>query len=130
MQTPGEDRMPGPLEPRLRARLEPLARREHRLRLSLMLAGCWAITGLAGWGFMGLENLLGWSSWLALPLAGTLGLALSLLMIFRFARYSPDWRSLARQIESQYPDLDGRLLTAVQQRESGPEAGYLQQRVI
>jgi len=48
------------IDSRLRARLEPLARSKHRLRLSLMLAGCWAVAGFAGLGLMALENLIGW----------------------------------------------------------------------
>ncbi|HEY5910347.1 MAG TPA: hypothetical protein VJA21_07060, partial [Verrucomicrobiae bacterium] len=119
------------LHPRLQARLEPLARRQRRLRLWLLLGTCWAITGLVGLGLMGLENVVGWSSRLTLPAVALLGVILCVTVGVRVGLKKKDWRTLARQVEAKHPDLDGRLLTAVQQepRATG-ELSYLQQRVL
>ncbi len=116
--------------PRLRSLLGPLARRNQLLRLSLALTACWALIGLAGLGFMALENALSLASWLELPGLGLLSVVLSVFVTLRFARQQPDWRALARKIEAQHPDLDGRLLTAVQQPVRSEESGYLQRRVL
>jgi len=117
--------------PLLRERLEPLARRSRHLRLWFKLAGCWALAALAGLGLMALQDAVGWSSWLALPLVAAVGLVLAAIVLIRARRTPPDFRSLAREIESRHPELDGRLLTVVEQEAPGNGGlGYLQQRVL
>ena len=56
---------------------------------------------------------------------------MEVVLLIQNARTEPDWRHLARLIETRYPQLDGRLLTAVQQNpNAGQELNYLQQRVL
>ena len=80
---------------------------------------------------MGLQQLIGWSTPLSLPLVATAGLVAAAVIWSRTRRGEADWRSLARQVESAHPKLEGRLITAVQQQVgSGGEFDYLQQRVL
>ena len=80
---------------------------------------------------MGLQRLTGWSTPLSLPLVATAGLVAAAVIWSRTRRGEADWRSLARQVESAHPKLEGRLITAVQQQVgSGGEFDYLQQRVL
>jgi hypothetical protein len=88
------------IHPRLRSRLELLAHRKQRLKLAMLFAICWGITGVAGLGLMGLQAVVGWYSWLALPLVGLLGLVLSVVVLLRVGHQPPDWRKLAREIEA------------------------------
>jgi len=60
-----------------------------------------------------------------------MGIGAALVLLVRHARTEPDWRHLAHLIETRYPQLDGRLLTAVQQNaNAGHELNYLQQRLL
>jgi len=119
------------IHPLLKAQLEPLARRQHRLKLWSRLTTCWSIAALAGLVVMGLERMVGWSTPLSLPLIAIAGLVAAVVVGFRTRRGEADWRSLARRVEAAYPELDGRLITAVQQEAgTSDEFTYLQQRVL
>src|SRR5205814_31355 len=98
----------------LLARLEHVASRQRRLCLWLKLAASWAVAALLGLGVNLLQRQIGWSSSLALPCIGFLGVAAALIILMRHSRSKPDWRELATQIEARHPELDGRLITAVQ----------------
>jgi hypothetical protein len=66
-----------------------------------------------------------------MPLVMLAGIGLALIAAIRIGRTKPDHRELARQIEARHPDLDGRLLTAIQQRPNADgQLDYLQQRVL
>jgi hypothetical protein len=59
------------------------------------------------------------------------GAIAALIVMLRHRRTEPDLRRLACQIETHRPELDGRLLTAVQQiAPPGSALGYLQERVV
>src|SRR5439155_10803009 len=78
-----------------------------------------------------LERNSGWALSFATTLIIAAGIIAAFIIGVRQARREPDWRGLARQIEMRSPQLDGRLLTAVQQTASpGAELNYLQQRLI
>ncbi|HWI57465.1 MAG TPA: hypothetical protein VNZ22_09575, partial [Bacillota bacterium] len=119
------------LHPLLREQLEPLARRRQAFGFWRQLAGAWAVAALVALAILGLQRLVGWSSVISLPLSGLIGLALAAWVLLRARRRAPDWRAIALQLEAAHPELQGRLLTAVQQdaRTSG-QLDYLQQRVI
>src|SRR5262249_3642162 len=58
-------------------------------------------------------------------------LVTAFILTTRKAATPTDWRLLALKIEKQHPELNGRLLTAVEQPvKPGGELGYLQQRGI
>ncbi|MGA2864343.1 MAG: hypothetical protein ABSF95_07630 [Verrucomicrobiota bacterium] len=119
-----------PIERHLKARLEPLARRRRQLRLWWRVAACWAGAGLVGLGLVALQRASGWTSALACPVLALLSAGAVSWVLLRQRREEPDWRALARQVECQHPDLDGRLLTAIQQAPKGGGAlGFMQERL-
>jgi len=108
-----------------------VAHRQERVRLWLQLAVCWAVSAAVGLGLGRLRH----ESVREIP-REELGLALvatgvAVFLIWRWRKLRPDYRAVARVIELQHPELNGRLLTAVQQS-YGPQAeiGYLQGRLI
>ncbi len=119
------------IAPLLQKQLEPVARRYRRLQLWRGLAVCWALAALAGVAVIGIYQLTGWWTSLALPLLAGATLA-GAVMVWRGARkMTLDFRWIARQIEQEHPELHTLLLTAVEQQpQDGAELGYLQQRVI
>src|SRR5262245_27047552 len=99
----------------LKAHLEPLLRRQALVRLWLKLAACWGIATLLGLGAFVLQYAGVWSLPFALPIIAIAGAVAALVITLRNGRHEPNWRGLARRIEIKHPELDGRLLTAVQQ---------------
>jgi len=115
----------------LKALLLRVRIRQRRLQLWATLACCWAGAALLSLLVLVLERQTGWASWLATPLLVIAAILASLTHFIHRSRSQPDWRQLAQQIEMRFPDLDGRLLTAVQQTApNGGELNYLQQRVL
>jgi hypothetical protein len=115
----------------LEARLLRVANRERRLRLWCKIAACWALWGLAALLLGIVERQGNWSLPFAVPLIGILAFANALVLVIRHFGESPNLRRVAQRVETTFPELDGRLLTAVQQqRRAGEELDYLQQRVV
>jgi hypothetical protein len=119
------------MTPLLEARLQRVVGRRQRLRLWCKLAGCWAGAAALGLGLVTLQRQTGWTSSLALPVVGLAGLAAAGWVAARHRRLQTDWRAVACEIEARHPELDGRLLTAVQQQvQPGGELDYLQERLV
>src|SRR5262245_52719390 len=120
-----------PMHSHLKDHLDPVARRQRRLRLWRKLAWCWGTTAVLGLCAVALHRSGIWSSALTLPLIALAGAVAGLIIVLRNGRVEPDWRAIARQIEVKHPELDGRLLTAVQQ-EAKPDGplNYLQERLV
>ena len=52
-------------------------------------------------------------------------------LILRQGTAEPDYRALAKQVEQKHPELNGLLLTAVQQPAAGGgSSGYLHRRLL
>ncbi|MBK9138313.1 MAG: hypothetical protein IPM17_06045 [Verrucomicrobia bacterium] len=119
------------ISPVLKARLRPLAQRQRRLDLWKRLAICWLLCAGVGLAVLTLQELGGWSSSLALPLVFAAGVIAAAVTVVRHRRQRDNWRELARQIEARHPELNGVLLTAVQQTPDPRRGlGFLQERVL
>src|SRR5439155_14020015 len=115
----------------LKTLLQRVATRQRRCRLWSKLSAVWAAAACVGLLVLFLERQTGWASWLAAPLLATIGIISLLILLARHSRTEPDLRRLACQIEERFPQLDGRLLTSIQQDTApGVEPSYLQQRVL
>lgn len=115
----------------LNARLVRVANRERRLRLWCKIAACWALWGLLAIILGIVERQSGWSLPLGGPLIAILAVVHALVIAVRHGSEKPDFRQIAQRIEAFFPELNGRLVTAVQQqRKAGEELDYLQQRVV
>jgi hypothetical protein len=115
----------------LNARLLRVANRERRLRLWCKIAACLALWGLVAVGLRILVRQAGWSIPFAGPAIGILAIVNALVLLARQSGEKTDLRRIALRIEALFPELDGRLVTAVQQqRKPGEEFTYLQERVM
>src|SRR5438128_6854147 len=118
-------------EQELQARLQRISARQRRVRLRTKLATGWAATAVIGLCVLLFEQSIGWAFSFAAPVLIVLAIIVGVVIAVRHARARPDGRALARQIEARFPQLDGRLLTAVQQDPSaGGQLNYLQRRVV
>lgn len=115
----------------LRNRLERVARRYRWFALWRKLAACWAGAALITVAVAWVQGSLGQVSPAALPVVLILVIVTVAVVVVRHLLAATDYRWLAQKIERKHPDLDGVLLTAVQQTPGGGEEhGYLQYRVI
>jgi hypothetical protein len=115
----------------LKQKLAALAERQNRLTTWCRLTGCWASAALIGLCWIFVERQFGWSSWLAMPLVILVALMLVAIMVSTTRPLIASSRDLARQIEALHPELEGRLLTAMQQDPAeGIALNYLQERLL
>ena len=115
----------------LKKRLECLGNRQRQLRFWSELTAAWTVAAFVGLVLAFVQRQNGWNSDLILLVIGFLAVCLAGAVLVRSSRRRIDLRQIARQVEARHPELEGRLLTAIQQ-EPRPEGelGYLQQRVI
>ncbi len=115
----------------LRTRLRPLLQRRRRVRFLLAMGGVWLLAAVAAWILLvwqrhSGDSLRPFRLWLPL---GALGA--SVLAGVAAWLSAPDSLALAKQIERLHPDLDGRLLTALEQESDGKGAfNFLQERLL
>ncbi len=115
----------------LKGRLRRVIRRHQWLGLMWKLALCWVVGAIVGGVVIWAERATGWSSPGVLPaLAGLAATAVTAIAMLHYA-HAPSFRWAAKKIEAAHPELQGVLLTAVQQViEPGAEPGFLQHRVL
>jgi hypothetical protein len=117
----------------LKRELEPLARQRQRYKMLVALAVAWGVVAVIAVGVFALSRYY-------LPLATTVlvsGVVVLALIAWGIAakianRSKPDFRDLARKIETSKPELHTLLLTAVEQErdKNTGQLGYLQERLI
>jgi hypothetical protein len=116
------------MNPLLKDQLLAVFRRQRRMCLALHFAACWGALALLGWCVResGASGSNGW-----LLLIAALALVAGVVIFVRNRRSVPDWQDIARRIEKQHPELNGLLLTAVEQEpaEDG-RLHYLQRRIL
>jgi hypothetical protein len=119
------------LDDLLKTQLSGAFARRRRFQLWSQLASGWAVIALVACILLILEKQSGWGLSYAPGLLLGCGLLVAFVLGVRWARNRPDWRELAHLIEKRRPQLEGRLLTAVQQNTgAGVQLNYLQQRLI
>lgn len=112
-------------------RVMTVARLQQRLRLALWLAMCWVATALAVWGGALLASGVGLAPWLGVAAASVAGLAAAVRAAVLHRRCGRDLRQAALRIERRYPELETRLLTAVErQSASNREPGFCEKRLV
>jgi hypothetical protein len=117
---------------RLRQELDRVSLRYRRVIRLAALATLWLALALVALALLALGR--GWSY--AVPIASAVGLALLALVIAPMliaasrAVRNPLW--IARRVEQRFPDLDARLLAALEQHPDNAthQLGFLQQIVI
>ena len=120
------------VERRIARKLDGVAKRLRRLHFSSSLATTLLVLALIGTLLAFFRASFGWT----FAGAATLLIAGGIIALVGSAAYSTwstrDYRSVARRVEAKYPDLDARLLTALEQKPDQPEQGlnYLQETVI
>jgi hypothetical protein len=119
------------IDPQIRERLEALVRRERRIRLWRSLAMAWAVTGCAGLILWLIERQMGWRSWLGMGLIMLGAVAAAVVLYLRNQNRPANTRDIARKIETLHPELNGRLITVLQQQPGADgQLNYLQQRLV
>ena len=118
-------------DPVLRQRLRRVAARIRWFRFWRALTAGWAFSALVALCLAWLQGPLGWTSPFVLPAAAGFGAALAFSLALHQLTRPIDDRWLARRVEAAHPELDGLLLTAVQQTgdTAGP-GGYFRERII
>lgn len=114
----------------LKKLLDFILARRRRVLLWSTLAACWTGAAFLGLAIAFIERESGWGSSLAGPIIALVGIVAALVAVSRGNRRHSDLRTLAQEIEARHPELDGRLLTAVQQPEDAGGRTYLQERLL
>ncbi len=120
------------IDHRLRRQLEEVARRHRRVRAATWLAAAWVVLATFGAILLSLNRSLG-VYFRGEPLVfAALGVTVTVILLWLSWRAARDPRWLARRIEDRFPQLDARLLTAIEQVPELPDGryGYLQQELI
>src|SRR5437870_13067786 len=118
-------------EQQLQERLQLISGRQRRVQLWAKLAAGWAATALLGLCVLLLERSIGWAFSFAARIVIILSLSVAIIIAIRVTRARPDCLALARLFEFRFPQLDGRLLIAIQQDSiASDQLNYYQQRVI
>jgi hypothetical protein len=118
-----------------REAVEAVARRSRRVKSRWLLAGAWCGAILIGLGAGLAQRKSGWASVLTAPAVLVAGIAITSVFKRQWKRKeasSPEaaLRAAALRIESQYPELDSRLITAVQQQPESLDFNFLQRRLL
>ncbi|HEY1110140.1 MAG TPA: hypothetical protein VGE76_15925, partial [Opitutaceae bacterium] len=115
----------------LKGRLRRVARRYQWIGFWRKLSACWALGALVTVGVALLQRSFGYEIPGAVPILAALTGGAGLWFGIAHLNRKPDYRWIAQKIEKRFPELDGVLLTAVQQQLERPQdASYLQFRVI
>ena len=126
---------PAPMPNPARSAVERIADRSGRVRSRCFLALAWCGATVLALAAGSIQRKSGWGSVLTAPAILILGV-LAAFLVTRWrkqqerARPEDDLRSVALRIENRHPELDGRLITAIQQQPAGPDFNFLQRRLM
>ena len=117
---------------RIQREVERVASRYRRLWRRTALSATWTAASVSGVAILACEWLWGWHLvWAAPAVAGVAVLA-AIVVLALGGRRPGETRPVARQIEARHPELDSRLLVALEQKPDLPDGGFgfLQQAVL
>jgi len=103
--------------------LRPIAQREVWRRAAFSLAATWAIAAVAAALLLQAARHLGIPPLASILAVGVLGLIAGLISFVRALRVPPDLQRTAQTIEAAHPDLNGLLVTTLQQQ-PGPDGRF------
>ncbi len=119
------------IDPQIQEQIEALVRRERRIRLWRSLAMAWAAAACAGLILWLIEQQMGGRSWLGMALILVGAVAAAVVLHLRNLNRPANTRDIARKIETLDPELNGRLITVLQQQPGADgQLNYLQQRLV
>ncbi|MBN2590942.1 MAG: hypothetical protein JXA96_13840 [Sedimentisphaerales bacterium] len=120
------------IEKSLRLWLRPVVNRQKRLYIMKKLSLYWFLTALFGVALLAANKLFGWTLPGGFGVLIILALLAVIIVFIKSSSIEPDYLKLARSIETQNPDLQATLLTAIEQKpkDFGGQLDYLQERVI
>ena len=104
------------MQKRLYRELGQVAARYRRVRLRVALTVVWLLSAGTGALVLALDSRLGWYSTLTLIVLAGVTLVVAILAGLIALRPTRDYRRVARRIEATHPDLDARLLAAIEQQ--------------
>lgn len=120
------------IEPLLKQQLAPVAARQRGWRRARALAACWGVALVLGLVLLFVQRSAGWQSPLLMPLFAGAVFVATFVVWSRVQRRNPDYRDIARRVETHHPELHSLLLTAVEQQPD-PATGklnFLQERLV
>ncbi len=119
------------MDTRLQHRLYLVAKRLYLFQLGWVLAAVWLLAVVVGWGLLQVAEQSGIPRSAAWIWLGITAVASLLTMRVVKSKYH-DLTQIASRVESQFPSLNQRLITAVNLRPVSPDGkfGYLQRSVI
>ena len=119
------------IDPQIHEQLDALVRRERRIRLWRGLAMAWAVAGCAGLVLRLIEQQMGWRSWLGMALIIMGAVVAAVVLYVRNQSRPANTRDIARKVETLHPELNGRLITVLQQQPGADgQLNFLQRRLV
>lgn len=118
------------MNPLLANRLHPTLRRYRLVLLWRRLAIGWAGLALIGFGVLLACRYAQWGLPFNRWILGTLAAGIIGAIALRHYRKPTSPRLIAQEVERKFPDLEGLLLTAVQQDSAAFHTGFLQQQLL
>jgi len=120
------------IDRRLRRQLDEVAARYRRLRAAAQLSALWILLAVLAAVLLGLNRQAGFYLAGETTIFIVLGAVTTLIVLLLAWRSARDPRWVARRIERQFPQLEARLLTAIEQQPATRNGQYdfLQYQVI
>lgn len=115
----------------IQEQLDRVARRARQVSFWRALSVCWAVAAATGLSLVIIERQAGWGSVLVFPIICLAAITAAVVVGIRQRNVLLDWHEVALRIEARQPQLQGRLLTAIQQQPApGGRLNYLQERLV
>ena len=120
------------MDKRLLHRLERVASRFRSVRMWRSLAAVWLVLALVAAVLLWMKTQGAWPQWISAWFLAAVAAVLVAVVVAVVRASFRDAPSIAQRVESTFPDLRQRLVTAIAQRPQKPDGqlGFLQQTVV